>query len=161
MAIAVARVYEGDDGPVLQEFLTDKILPQATVDGNRWLATWALWMLGKRDKAVQALIVSYYTTANRYANPELQLPLSEVISPPETPKLDSKLFSADDPALVVLYQQLREKSLQTLRGALSISPRAEWQFVMHTARLYSRMGCDIIALNLGECKEKCMNTTTG
>jgi hypothetical protein len=57
LAIAVARVYEGDDGPVLQEFLTDKILPQATVEGNRWMATWALWMLRRRDKAVQSLIV--------------------------------------------------------------------------------------------------------
>jgi hypothetical protein len=59
LAIAVARVYEGDDGPVLHEFLTEKILPQATLDGNRWMATWALWMLRKRDKAVQALIVSF------------------------------------------------------------------------------------------------------
>jgi hypothetical protein len=58
LAIAVARVYEGDNGPVLHEFLTDKVLPQATADGNRWMATWALWMLGKRDSAVRALVVS-------------------------------------------------------------------------------------------------------
>jgi hypothetical protein len=58
LAIAVARVYEGDDGPILREFLLEKVIPQATVDGNRWMASWALWMLGKRDKAVQALIVS-------------------------------------------------------------------------------------------------------
>jgi hypothetical protein len=134
LAIAVARVYEGDHGPVLQEFLSAKVLPQAVNSGNRWLATWALWMLGKRDRAVRALV----------------LPLSNVISPPETPRLDAKLFSADDPALVVLYTQLREKSLQTLRGAVSISPRVEWEFVMHTARLYCRMGCDLLALDLGK-----------
>jgi hypothetical protein len=58
LAIAVARVYEGDHGPILQEFLTSKVLPQAVNDGNRWMATWALWMLGKRDKAVRALVVS-------------------------------------------------------------------------------------------------------
>lgn len=58
LAIAVARVYEGDDGPVLEEFLKDKVLPLAAIEGNRWLATWAYWMLGKRDKAVRALIVS-------------------------------------------------------------------------------------------------------
>jgi hypothetical protein len=51
-------VYEGDHGPVLKEFLEEKILPDATVDGNRWMATWALWMLGRRDRAVRALIVS-------------------------------------------------------------------------------------------------------
>lgn len=62
--------------------------------------------------------------------------------------MQSKLFLTDDPALVVLYKQLREKSLQTLRGALSVSPRAEWQFILHTAGLYQRMGCDLLALDL-------------
>jgi hypothetical protein len=50
--------------------------------------------------------------------------------------------------LVVLYKQLREKSLQTLRGASSITPREEWEFVMQNARLYNRMGCDLLALDL-------------
>jgi hypothetical protein len=58
LAIAIARVYGGDDGPVLRELLTERILPQATADGNRWMATWALWMLGRRDSAVRALVVS-------------------------------------------------------------------------------------------------------
>lgn len=89
-------------------------------------------MLGKRDKAVRALIS----------------PLSNVISPLETPNLQSKSFLTDDPALIVLYKQLRDKSLQTLRGALSLNPRAEWEFVLHTAGLYERMGCDLLALDL-------------
>ncbi|KAF1981333.1 WD repeat protein-like protein [Aulographum hederae CBS 113979] len=132
LAIAVARVYEGDDGPVLREFLDERVLPQAVMDGNRWLATWALWMLGRRDKAIKALIT----------------PLSELLSPPQSPGLQSKLYLADDPALVVLYKQLREKSLQTLKGALSVSPRAEWEFVLRTAELYGRMGCDLLAVDL-------------
>jgi hypothetical protein len=70
------------------------------------------------------------------------------LSPPETPNFQSKLFLTDDPALVVLYKHLREKSLQTLRGALSVSPRAEWEFIIHTAGLYERMGCDLLALDL-------------
>lgn len=78
----------------------------------------------------------------------VQTPLNSLLSPPETPNLQSKLYLTDDPALVVLYKQLREKSLQTLRGALSISPRAEWDFVLHTAGLYTRMGCDLLALDL-------------
>jgi hypothetical protein len=60
LAIAVARVYEGDNGPVLEEFLKEKVLPLAVMEGNRWLANWALWMLGKRDKAVRALLVSFH-----------------------------------------------------------------------------------------------------
>ncbi|KAF2488393.1 hypothetical protein BU16DRAFT_623447 [Lophium mytilinum] len=132
LAIAVARVYEGDDGPILTAFLKEKVLPQAAREGNRWLATWAFWMLGKRDSAVRALVQ----------------PLTTLMSPPETPSFESRLFSTDDPALVVLYKILRAKSLQTLRGAAMVSPRAEWEFVLHTAGLYERMGCDLLALDL-------------
>ncbi len=132
LAIAVARVYGGDDHPVLLAFLKDKILPQAARDGNRWLATWAYWLLGRRDTAVRSLVT----------------PLSRLLSPPETPNFQSKSYLTDDPALVVLYKQLREKSLQTLRGATMIGMREEWEFVLHTANLYERMGCDVLALDL-------------
>lgn len=57
LAIAIARVHEGDDGPVLKALLEDRILPLATKEGNRWLATWAFWMLKRKDKAVQSLLV--------------------------------------------------------------------------------------------------------
>ncbi|KAF1977584.1 hypothetical protein BU23DRAFT_587563 [Bimuria novae-zelandiae CBS 107.79] len=132
LAIAVGRVYGGDDSPILLNFLRDKILPEAARDGNRWLATWAFWLLNKRDSAVRSLIT----------------PLSTLLSPPETPNFKSKSYLTDDPALVVLYKQLREKSLQTLRGASMVGMREEWDFVLHTAELYERMGCDVLALDL-------------
>jgi hypothetical protein len=132
LAIVVARVYGGDDSPVLHNFLKDKILPQAARDGNRWLATWAYWLLGRRDTAVRSLVT----------------PFSSLLSPPETPNFQSRSYLVDDPALVVLYKQLREKSLQTLRGATMIGMREEWDFVLHTANLYERMGCDVLALDL-------------
>jgi hypothetical protein len=50
--------------------------------------------------------------------------------------------------LVVLYHQLREKTLQTLKGASEVRPREEWEFVLRNARLYDRMGCDLLALDL-------------
>jgi len=132
LAIAVARVYEGDDSLVLRSLLEDKVLPQAALEGNRWLATWAFWMLGRRDMAVQVLISPVYT----------------LINSPETPNLQSKSYLSSDPALVVLYKQLRERTLQTLKGASKVSPRAEWEFVIQNARLYDRMGCDLLALDL-------------
>lgn len=57
LAIAVARVHEGDNGPVLRRLLQDEVLPLAAQEGNRWLASWAFWMLGRKDMAVRALIV--------------------------------------------------------------------------------------------------------
>jgi hypothetical protein len=132
LAIAVARVYGGDDSPVLLNFLRDKILPQAAREGNRWLATWAYWLLNKRDMAVRSLVT----------------PLTTLLETPEPPTPAAKSYLTDDPALVVLYKHLREKSLQTLRGATMIGMREEWDFVLHTAGLYDRMGCDVLALDL-------------
>ena len=58
LAIAIARVYEGDTGPVLRKLLQEEVLNIAAQEGNRWLASWAFWMLRRRDMAVRALIVS-------------------------------------------------------------------------------------------------------
>jgi hypothetical protein len=132
LAIAVARVYGGDDSPILLSFLSDKILPQAAQQGNRWLATWAYWLLNKKDMAVRSLVT----------------PLSTLLDTPEPSTPAAKSYLTDDPALVVLYKQLREKSLQTLRGATMVGMREEWDFVLHTAGLYDRMGCDVLALDL-------------
>ncbi|KAI4094480.1 MAG: hypothetical protein LQ344_002229 [Seirophora lacunosa] len=132
LAVAVARVYEGDEGLVLRMLLENKVLPLAASEGNRWLATWAFWMLGRRDLAVRSLIS----------------PVHSLLDRAEAPKLQAKSYLANDPALVVLYKQLRGKTLQTLKGASRISARDEWEFVMQNARLYDRMGCDLLALDL-------------
>lgn len=132
LAIAVTRVYDGDDSTVLRSLLEDKVLPQAAMEGDRWLATWAYWMLGRRDMAVRVLIVPVYT----------------LVESPEPPSMHARSYLSSDPALVVLYKQLRQKTLQTLKGASTISPRVEWEFVIQNARLYDRMGCDLLALDL-------------
>lgn len=71
-----------------------------------------------------------------------------MIETPFTPNMESKLFLTDDPALLVLYSQLRQKTLQTLHGAVKVTPKIEWDFVVHNARLYDRMGCDLLGLDL-------------
>ena len=54
----------------------------------------------------------------------------------------------DDPALVVLYRQLKDKTLQTMQGAAKISPKLEFDYVLRIAALYDRLGCDLLALDL-------------
>ncbi|KAJ6098223.1 hypothetical protein N7499_002597 [Penicillium canescens] len=140
LAIAITRAYEGDKGPVLREILEEKVLPEAASEGNRWMASWAFWMLGRRDMAVRALISPVET---------LLLPPTPAF--PESPgrvTLQSKSYLSNDPALVVLYHQLRAKTLQTLKGASKVRPHEEWEFVLRNARLYDRMGCDLLALDL-------------
>ncbi|CAJ2511065.1 Uu.00g066900.m01.CDS01 [Anthostomella pinea] len=132
LAIAIARVYEGDSGPVLRRLLENEVLAVAAQEGNRWLASWAFWMLKRRDMAVRALITPVFT----------------LLETPASPDMKAKSFLTDDPALVVLYSQLRQKTLQTLRGASKVTPRVEWEFVIHNAGLYDRMGCDLLGLDL-------------
>ncbi|GAW22071.1 hypothetical protein ANO14919_116060 [Xylariales sp. No.14919] len=132
LAIAIARVYEGDTGIVLRRLLQNEVLAVAAQEGNRWLASWAFWMLKRRDMAVRALITPVFT----------------LLDTPASRDLKSKLFLTDDPALIILYSQLRQQSLQTLRGASKVTPRIEWEFVIHNARLYDRMGCDLLGLDL-------------
>lgn len=60
LAVAIARVYEGDDGPVLRKLLQEDVLGLASREGDRWLASWAFWMLGRKDMAVRSLIVCIY-----------------------------------------------------------------------------------------------------
>ena len=57
LAVAIARVYNGDSSPVLHDLLEEKVLPLAAVRGDRWMASWAFQMLGKRDMAIKSLIV--------------------------------------------------------------------------------------------------------
>jgi hypothetical protein len=57
LAIAISRVYGGDDSPVFKKLLREDVLPFAAQKGNRWMASWAFWMLGRKDMAVRSLIV--------------------------------------------------------------------------------------------------------
>jgi hypothetical protein len=57
LAIAICRVYEGDDGPVLARVLKDHVIPLTFRKGWRRLASWAFWMLKRRDLAVRVLVV--------------------------------------------------------------------------------------------------------
>jgi hypothetical protein len=142
LAVAVARVYEGDDGPILVQIITDHVLPHALKMGDRWLASWGFWMLGYRGKSVQALIVRLICNE---ADLFVQLPLDELIEASATRSMDIRI---DDPALVVLYRQLKDKTLQTMQGAAKISPKLEFDYVLRIAALYDRLGCDLLALDL-------------
>jgi len=44
---------------VLRRLLEEEVLTIAAQEGNRWLASWAFWMLHRRDMSVRALIVSF------------------------------------------------------------------------------------------------------
>ncbi|KAG9049871.1 regulator of (H+)-ATPase in vacuolar membrane [Tulasnella sp. UAMH 9824] len=132
LAVALARVMEGDDGPVLQTILKDHVIPRAFRNGNRWLGSWAYWMLNRRDLAVRILL-----TPLRDLAAETGAPLDEIGDP-----------HYDDPSLAVLFAQLKSKSLQTVKGTIQISGQTEFNFVHQMARVLCRMGCHVLAIDL-------------
>ncbi|KAF2149269.1 WD repeat protein-like protein [Myriangium duriaei CBS 260.36] len=141
LALAVGRAYAGDDCEEVRDLVTERILRPAVRDGDRWAACWALWFLGDRGGAVRALVEPLDKLVQEI------LPGDEAGERKEV-SLRAKSFLNDDPALVVLYEFLRGTSLQTLSGAVKVSGAEERAFVMRTAGLLRRMGCDILALGV-------------
>ncbi|CAG8635506.1 14582_t:CDS:10, partial [Acaulospora morrowiae] len=134
LAIAICRVYEGDEGLVLKSIFEEHIIPLAIKTGDRWLASLSFWFLNQRDRAVKAIMVPLETLCDN----------SMIQSPSPTPT------ESPDAALIVLYKQLKEKSIQTLRGASEISPETEYFFVLRSIFAYDRMGCPLLALHLAK-----------
>ncbi|KAG8694259.1 regulator of (H+)-ATPase in vacuolar membrane, partial [Ceratobasidium sp. 394] len=134
LAIALARVVEGDNGPVLRGILSKAVVPLAFESGNRWLGSWAFWMLDRRDLSVRILL----TPLGQFAASLKDIFEIGVIGDPHF----------DDPSLALLFAQLKSKSLQTVKGVSEISGRTEFNFVLQMARVFCRMGCHPLALAL-------------
>ncbi|RDX52017.1 hypothetical protein OH76DRAFT_1400924 [Lentinus brumalis] len=132
LAVAIARVVEGDDGPILQDILNNTVIPLAFKEGNRWLASWAFWLLHRRDLSVRILVTPLEDIASI-----LDVNIAEIGDP-----------HYDDPSLALLFSQLKSKTLQTAQGTSEISGRTEFNFVLQIARVFCRMGCHALALNL-------------
>ncbi|RKF73443.1 Regulator of V-ATPase in vacuolar membrane protein 1 [Golovinomyces cichoracearum] len=127
LAITVARVYEDDRSPALMNLLENKVLPLAFREGNRWLASWTFWMLQKKEISCQILAS----------------PIDYFCNKPLAPNFQTNSFLVEDSALTGFYSHLREKTI-----VAQISSEIEWNFVLHYVRLYTRMGCHLLALNL-------------
>lgn len=129
LGVAVARVYEGDEGPTFKKLLKGTILPEAAKTNNRFQAHWAFWMLGEKTEAVRALH-ALLTSLVQISEPQDRQAMS---------------YRNADPAHLIMHRELRHhvKNREDF-----ITPKAEWDFVMRTVRLYCRMGCAVLALGL-------------
>ncbi|KIY70161.1 hypothetical protein CYLTODRAFT_348194 [Cylindrobasidium torrendii FP15055 ss-10] len=132
-AVAIARVVEGsNEGPILKEILRGHVLPLAFRKGNRWLAAWAFWLLHQRDLSVRVLVT----------------PLQDLVSALDVSVKEIGEPHYDDPSLALLFRQLRSKTLQAAKGTSEISGHVEFKFVLQIARVFCRMGCHVLALDL-------------
>ncbi|THH13364.1 hypothetical protein EW146_g6843 [Bondarzewia mesenterica] len=136
LAVALARIVEqSDEGLILQDILKNTVIPLAFSSGNRWLASWAFWLLRRRDLAVRILV-------------GVKTPLQDIASSLDVQIVDIGSQHYDDPGLALLFSQLKSKTLQTAKGTSEISGRVEFNFVLQIARVFTRMGCHVLALDL-------------
>ncbi|CCH42531.1 Regulator of V-ATPase in vacuolar membrane protein 1 [Wickerhamomyces ciferrii] len=136
LALAVCRIYEGDNGPALQDLLKKNLLSNAISLGDRWTTSFIFWKLKQQSRSIQALVKSPIDCVSDDEKKEV------VISE------RSKFFIEDDPLLLTLYQDLREKNLHYFHGSLGIKPEQEFEFITRVAAIYTRMGCDLLAVSL-------------
>ncbi|RKF61109.1 Regulator of V-ATPase in vacuolar membrane protein 1 [Erysiphe neolycopersici] len=127
LAIAVARVYEGDESPALVELLEKKVLPLASQNEDRWMASWAYHMLHNNNSCLRVLISPFYSLSDLSWKSNIQ----------------TNSFLINDPALTAFYLQLRDKA-----DISQEITKMEWNLVLQNVRLYCRMGCPLLALHI-------------
>ncbi|SCU98210.1 LAFA_0G16336g1_1 [Lachancea sp. 'fantastica'] len=135
LAVAVCRVYEGDHGPVLSDLLIKQALPQAIISSDRWMTSYIYRALEKPAFALKALVMS-------------PIDLEDNKKRVCQEDLNSRSFLAEDPALLMLFAQIRGKNKLFLEASMEIKDSLEYATVQRVAAIYSRMGCDYLALSL-------------
>ena len=74
-----------------------------------------------------------------------------MISHDEPLPIQARSMQSDDPSAIWLYRHTRDAAVHTPgQSRPDISLRDEWSLILHTARLYTRMGLDIMALSVGK-----------
>ncbi|KAG7661839.1 RAV1 [[Candida] subhashii] len=150
LAIAIAKVYSGtakphdeNDKQSLITVIENYILPKAVLNGDRWTTSWMFWQMGSKELSIQALIRSPLDIVmqNRDQFSERSVQHLNVSTKGQS-------FLRDDPVLILLFNDLRQRKINYFKGSLDISKYEEFQFIVKVCLIYTRMGCDYLALLL-------------
>ncbi|EGW31293.1 uncharacterized protein SPAPADRAFT_51318 [Spathaspora passalidarum NRRL Y-27907] len=153
LAIAIAKVYNGSDSVTnendnssLFKVIENYVLPRAVINGDRWTTSWIFWQLGYKELSIQALIKSPITMA--LDNRDKFVAGRGVQKDEFVVSTKGQSFLRDDPVLILLFNDLRHKKINYLKGSLNITKQEEFQFIIKVCMIYTRMGCDYLALLL-------------
>ncbi|SGZ53198.1 CIC11C00000004254 [Sungouiella intermedia] len=144
LALVVAKV--NSDKETIMHIIENFILPHALMKGDRWMTSWVFWEMKQKEISIQALIKSPIHVVKEYVttfSQNFQKTMETVVL-----EAKSKSFIRDDPVLAVLFQNLRSSKLNYLQGSRAVKPDEEFEFVIKVSTIYSRMGCDYLALLL-------------
>lgn len=141
LALMISKLYnfvrkrEIDNKNLIENYLVKDVIEE----GNKWTNSWIFWELDQKDVSIQALI-----------KPPIDVILASDLQKPRNYKLrlSSNTFLNDDPALILLYNSIKEKSINYHQGSSSISLNEETKFQLKICSIYDKMGCDYLALIL-------------
>ncbi|ORZ24097.1 RAVE protein 1 C terminal-domain-containing protein [Absidia repens] len=135
LAIAVCRVYDGDDSPLLKDILVNYVIPLAIETNDRWLLTISYWLLGQTHDAVRSIVVPLSQIKPAIGNESSNVTNNITTIKANNEENDSAAI-VNDPTLFILYQ--------------------------HVARAYERLGCPLLSLYvLSQHSRKLSPTSTG
>ncbi|KAJ3117018.1 regulator of (H+)-ATPase in vacuolar membrane, partial [Physocladia obscura] len=127
LAIVLCRLYEGENSPVLAETLKSNVLPDAFLNGDRYLISMCFTLLKQKEMALNAIMMPISTLSN---TPECEIS-NDIIDPP----------------LLVLHDYL-QKSYKPLRIQSKVSAKSFFQSMIASSVIYENMGCPGLALDM-------------
>lgn len=144
LALVVAKVYDITKPPTepsskecVQNIIENYVIAKAVQDGDRWTTSWIFWELGERKMAIEALIKTPYRVVRDNWQLFSQLCVKNYLQGIVV-ATDSKIYLKDDPALVILYGQLRNREHKDEINEVDVLNKA--------CLLYTRMGCDYLTI---------------
>ncbi|KAK6455786.1 regulator of V-ATPase [Scheffersomyces xylosifermentans] len=152
LAIAISKIYEGSES-VPQEnqslipLIESYVLPDSVSNGDRWTTSWIFWQLDMKELSIQALINSPIEMVLAHKDKFSETCNNSYIKTIST-TTRGQSFLKDDPVLIILFNDLRQKRINYLKGSLDISPKVEFRFIIKVCMIYTRMGCDYLAVLL-------------
>ncbi|CUM51261.1 uncharacterized protein AC631_02488 [Debaryomyces fabryi] len=153
LAIAIAKIYAAtskgtiSEKEIIKNLIENYMVPEVLKNGDRWITSWIFWELEENEISIQALIKSPIEIIkqhkSKFSDDCYKYYISKI-----TPQFSSMSFLKDDPVLVILFHALRQKTVKYLKGSLSIAPEEEFNFIIKVCSIYTRMGCDYLAVVL-------------
>jgi len=152
LAILLCRVYEGDESQVLKNVINEHVILFALNQDDRWLASIGYAILKDKPRSLKA-IVCPLKEIRQDSNLEKNMNLSQN-------EMESKFSSNHDvpefytdPALLILYNYLKDTYHRLRQDVTPISLDVELEFIYQTASAYQRMGCPALALHIIKTSE--------
>lgn len=153
LAIAIAKIYSAtskgtiSEGEIIKNLIENYMVPEVLKNGDRWITSWIFWELEEHEISIQALIKSPIEIINHH-KAKFSDDCSKNYISKITPRFSSMSFLKDDPVLIILFHALRQKTVKYMKGSLSIAPDEEFNFIIKVCSIYTRMGCDYLAVVL-------------